>query len=81
MVRPTIEARRYSTTSSRRHRGQRHCGRTIIQLAVDDWTLEKLLTFDADSAELEYGADAEPDADAEDGPSVLMLELVRPNGS
>jgi hypothetical protein len=45
--------------------------RTIIQLAVDDRTLEKLMTFDADAAELEDGGDGEPDDDAEeDGPGV-----------
>ena len=47
-------------------------GRTIIQLAVDDWALEKLLTLDADAAELE----PEPD-DEEDRPPVV-LDLVRP---
>ena len=47
-------------------------GRTIIQLALDDWTLEKLMTFDAESAELE----PEPDGE-EDGPPVL-LDLVQP---
>ena len=53
--------------------------RTIIQLAVDDWTLEKLATFEADAAELEDGADAEPDPDdEEDGPPVLLLELLPP---
>jgi hypothetical protein len=29
--------------------------RMIIQLAVDGWTLEKLMTFDAEGAELEDG--------------------------
>ena len=48
-------------------------GRTIIKLAVDDWVLEKLMTFDADAAELE----PEPD-DEEDGPPVVV-DLVRPN--
>ena len=28
-------------------------GRTVIKLAVDDWVLEKLVTFDAEAAELE----------------------------
>ncbi len=54
-------------------------GRTIIQLAVDDWTLEKLTTFDADGAELEDEGDGEPDDDAEeDGPPAVLLEVVRP---
>jgi hypothetical protein len=58
--------------------GRDTAGRTIVQLAVDDWALERLLTFDADAAELEDGADAEagPD-DEEDGPP-LTVELVRP---
>jgi hypothetical protein len=47
-------------------------GRTIIQLAVDERTLERLMTFDADAAELEGDAD-----DEEDGPPVLV-DLVRP---
>jgi hypothetical protein len=47
-------------------------------LAVDDWALEKLLTFDADAADLEDGGDDEPDADdEEDGPPVVV-DLVRP---
>ena len=53
-------------------------GRMIIELAVDGWVLEKLMTFDTDAAELEDGADAEPDVDdEEDGPPVVV-ELVRP---
>jgi hypothetical protein len=44
-------------------------GRTVITLAVDDWLLEQLLTFDAGSEELEDSGDGEPDDDAEeDGP-------------
>jgi hypothetical protein len=58
--------------------GKDTVGRTIIQLAVDDWTLEKLATFDADAAELEDGADAEPDLDDEDDGSPVLLELARP---
>ena len=58
--------------------GRDAVGRTIIQLAIDDWALEKLMTFDADAAELEDGADAEPDADdVEDGPPVAV-EIARP---
>jgi hypothetical protein len=57
--------------------GRDTAGRTIIQLALDDWTLEKLLVFDAEAAELE-DADAEPEPDdEEDGPPVL-LGLARP---
>jgi hypothetical protein len=53
-------------------------GRTIIQLAVDDWALERLMTFDAEAAGLEDGGDDEPDADDEgDGPPVVV-ELARP---
>jgi hypothetical protein len=39
-------------------------GRTTIALAVDDWTLDQLLTFDAGSEDLE-DADGEPDSDNE----------------
>jgi hypothetical protein len=53
-------------------------GRIIIQLAVDDWTVEKLLIFDAETAEFEDGCDSEPDDHGEaDGPPV-PLEFVRP---
>jgi hypothetical protein len=44
-------------------------GRTVITLAVDDWLLEHLLTFDAGNENLEDDGDGEPDDDAEeDGP-------------
>jgi hypothetical protein len=57
--------------------GRDTAGRNIIQLAVDDWALEKLLTFDAEATDLEDG-DSEPEPDdEEDGPPIL-LELVRP---
>jgi len=55
---------------ARRHRGQGYRRPEIIELALDDWTLERLLTFDADAADLEL----EPD-DEEDGPPVLILLL------
>ena len=59
--------------------GKDTVGRTVIQLAVDDWTLEKLATFDADAAELEDVADAElSEDDEEGGPPVLLLELLPP---
>ncbi len=49
--------------------GQDAVGRTVITFAVDDWLLERLLTFDAGSENLEDNGDAEPDDDAEeDGP-------------
>ena len=35
-------------------------GRTIIQLAVGDWALEKLMAFDPDAAELRMGAMTSP---------------------
>jgi hypothetical protein len=58
--------------------GKDTAGRTIIQLAVHDWALERLLTFDADAADLEQGGDDELDADDEgDGPPVVV-DLVRP---
>jgi len=53
-------------------------GRTIIQLAVDDWVLEKLLTTEAEAADLEDGRDAEPDADDEGDAPPSVIELVRP---
>jgi hypothetical protein len=52
--------------------GRDAAGQTIIQLAVDDWVLDKLMTFDAEVAEFE----PEPD-DEEDGPPVL-IELTQP---
>lgn len=59
--------------------GQDAAGRTIIQLAVDDWVLEKLMGFGAEAAELEDGADDEPDADAEeDWVPVVLLDMARP---
>ena len=58
--------------------GSDPAGRTVIQLAVDDSLLEKLLAFDAEATELEDGGDVEPDADdEEDGPPVVV-ELARP---
>ena len=57
--------------------GRDTVGRTIIQLAVDDWTLETLMAFDADAAELEEGGTGSPIDDEEDGPPVV-LEVVRP---
>ena len=59
--------------------GRDSAGRTVIQLLVDDWTLEKLMGFDVEAAELEEGGDAESEPDnEEDGPPVLLLDLVRP---
>jgi hypothetical protein len=48
-----------------------HAGRTILQLAVDPWTLDRLAAFDADATDLE-DSDSEPD-----GPAVI-LDLVPP---
>ena len=58
--------------------GRDTAGRTIIQVAVDDWVLEMLLTFEADAADLEDGGDDEPDADDEEDGLPVMVELVRP---
>ena len=52
--------------------GRDAAGQTIIELSVDDYVLETLMTFDAEAAELE----PEPDGEG-DGPPVLV-ELVRP---
>ena len=51
----------------------------MILLAVDERVLEKLMTFDAEAADLEDGGDAEPEPDDEekDGPPVRP-DLVRP---
>jgi len=58
--------------------GRDAAGRTIIQLAVDDWALEQLMAFDPGAVELEGGGDDEPDAEEEeDGPPVVV-ELVPP---
>ena len=46
-------------------------GRTLLQLAIDPWTLDQLAAFDADAADLEDD-DREPD-----GPAVI-LDLVPP---
>jgi hypothetical protein len=53
-------------------------GRTIVQLAVDDWVYEKLMTFDAEATELEDGDDDEPDDDAEEDGPPGVVELARP---
>jgi hypothetical protein len=58
--------------------GSDSTGRTIVQLAVDDWTLDKLASFDADVAELEDGSDSEPDADDEEDGSPVVVDLVQP---
>jgi hypothetical protein len=58
--------------------GRDTVGRTIVQLAVDDWTLQKLMTFDVEAAELEDGADDDPDADDEEDGPPAVVDLVRP---
>ena len=45
-------------------------GRDQITLAVDDWTLEQLLAFGADSEDLE------DEDEADEGPAVLSLDRV-----
>jgi hypothetical protein len=41
----------------------------VIMLTVDDWLLERLLTFDGGSEDLEDNGDAGPDDEGEeDGP-------------
>ena len=58
--------------------GSDSAGRTVIQLPVDDWVLDRLLAFDAGAAELEDVGDDESSADdEEDGPPVVV-EIVRP---
>ena len=41
--------------------GRDRAGRTVIQLAVDRRTLDRLMAFGADAAEGEDGGDDEPD--------------------
>jgi hypothetical protein len=41
--------------------GRDAIGRTVIKLAVPDWLLERLMTFDAGVEDLEDSADGEPD--------------------
>ena len=50
-----------------------------MQLALEDWVLEKLMGFDADAVEREDEAEAEPDDDTEeDWLPVVLLDVVRP---
>jgi hypothetical protein len=52
--------------------GRGPAGHTIIQLVVNDYVLETLMTFDADTAELE------PEPDNEEDCPPVVLELVQP---
>ena len=58
-------------------------GRVALLLLIDPWTLDRLLAFDADAADLEDNGDledtdAEPEADEEiDGPATV-LDFVPP---
>jgi hypothetical protein len=55
--------------------GTDHAGRTILQLAVDQWTLDQLCAFGADSEDLE-DADSERESDQEmDGPPIMLDEV------
>ena len=57
--------------------GRDAAGRTVIQLAADDWLLDQLLSFDSHSEDLEHGGDAEPDDDTEpDGPRMLRFDRL-----
>jgi hypothetical protein len=56
--------------------GTDHAGRTILQLAVDPWTLDQLCAFDAGSEDLE-DADAEPEPEHEMDSTPIMLDEVR----
>jgi hypothetical protein len=47
--------------------GRDAVGRTVITLAVDDWLLERLMTFGAGAEDHEDNGDGEPDDDAEEG--------------
>jgi hypothetical protein len=52
--------------------GRDAAGQTIIQLSVNDYVLETLMTFDAEAAELE------PEPDGEKNGPPLLVELVQP---
>jgi hypothetical protein len=51
--------------------GTDDAGRTALLLMLDPWTLDRLLAFDEDAADLE-------DADGEPGPSTVV-DVVPPN--
>jgi hypothetical protein len=51
--------------------GRDAAGRTVIQLAADDWLLDQLMTFDSGSEDFEDSSDAE-----DDGPAVLSFDRV-----
>jgi hypothetical protein len=55
--------------------GRDPAGRTLLQLAVDDWLLDELCAFDAAAEDLE-DSDAEPESDEIDG-AAIVLEVVR----
>jgi hypothetical protein len=57
--------------------GSDTAGRTVIQLLVDDWVLDKLMTFDVEAAEFEGGGDDESDADDEEDRPPVVVDLVR----
>jgi hypothetical protein len=56
--------------------GTDHAGRTVLQLAVDPWTLDQLCAFDAGSDDLE-DSDSEPEPDQEMDSTPIMLDEVR----
>ena len=58
--------------------GRDSAGRTVIQLAVDDHTLDRLLTFNVDAAEVEDQGDDEFDPDDEADCPPVAGDLVRP---
>jgi hypothetical protein len=55
--------------------GRDAAGRTLLQLAVDDWLLDELCAFDAAAEDLEDN-DAEPEPEDIDG-APIVLEVVR----
>jgi hypothetical protein len=56
--------------------GTDHAGRTILQLAVDQRTLDQLCAFDAGSEDLE-DSDSEPAPDHEIDSAPIVLDEVR----
>jgi hypothetical protein len=56
--------------------GTDHAGRTVLQLAMDSWTLDRLCAFDAATEDLE-DADGEPEPDHEIDSAPIVLDEVR----
>ena len=51
--------------------GRDAVGRTVITLAVDDWLLDRLMTFDAASEDMEDNGDSERDDEPEEDGALI----------